>query len=167
MDRVVKRSKFGPLDSQLPVQVPNGGFRIKREHLYPNMILRSTSFLLGIGLELKDAFSWRTPYFGTWIWSKLCVHAHVRAHTHTTPSLAISRVPPLLWFYLHYGDNITEEDSSRFIVRIIQPRDELYQRSEKRNIWKHWIWGEGKLQESSSWPETVLGFYKELWKIWV
>lgn len=57
----MERSAFGPIDTQLPIQAPSGGFGIKREHLYPHVILGSIFFLLGIGLELKDAFSWSTP----------------------------------------------------------------------------------------------------------
>lgn len=53
-DRVVERSEFGPIDSQLPIQVPRGGFRAKREHLYSLVILGSILFLLEIGY-------WSTP----------------------------------------------------------------------------------------------------------
>lgn len=52
----MERSEFGPISPQLPIQVPSGGFRIKREHLYPHMILGSIFFFPEIGLELKDAF---------------------------------------------------------------------------------------------------------------
>lgn len=56
---MLERSEFGPINSQLLIQVPRGGFGVQREHLYSLVILGSIFFLFEIGFELEG--DWSTP----------------------------------------------------------------------------------------------------------